>query len=138
MKAWKRLWRRMTQPSPPINNALDAAREKHISDLRVLIDQGAARERELASMIRMVMEERFYRPVITRNAGIAGTSPAVRPALPIEALDDVATYDEAADVETVKGQDDLAKQAAAELADIFREEAEWRQQNDLPPIEADA
>jgi hypothetical protein len=148
MKVLKRLWHRMTAPSQPTAESftealalgtlhkLEDAQKSHISDLRVLIDQANARETQLAGMLKLAVEERFYRPKATRVEAAATNRGT--PAIAIEAMSDVAEFDEKADKETISKQDELAKQCADELAEIFREEAEFRQERGMPAVTPDA
>jgi hypothetical protein len=113
---------------------LSAVYEAHISDLRVLIDQAHERENQLAGMVNLVMQERFYRPTVTRPAG----ANKVTPAISAEAMTDVAEFDEHEDAKVIEAQSATEKEVADELADILKEEIKYRSTRGLPPPEVDA
>lgn len=73
--------------------AIDAWRERALAAEREL-QLAHQREAELTAQIRMVMEERFYRPLVT---GVREPEPAAPsgPVLPIESLGDTVFPDEA-------------------------------------------
>lgn len=96
---------------------LSDARRQHISDLRVLLDQSSARESNLAGMVRMVMEERFYRPTIA-------TRPPDGAPKPDETLSDVTVFDPEQDGVTIQRESALHKELESEFLDIFKEHAE--------------
>jgi hypothetical protein len=121
MKAWKTLWRRMSGQNSSDVNPLDEARKEHIQDLRVLVDQGAAREKEFAGMLRLVMEDRFYRPVITK-AGENKTAPVI----PADQMQDVTHFDEAADQGLIEQHDKVGRELQAEFQQLQKEEEEYR------------
>jgi hypothetical protein len=102
---------------------LTSAQQAHIADLRVLVDQAHDREKDLAGMVRLVMEERFYRPDVTRPEG----KPVNHSPLPAEALEDVTNFDGEADAKTIKEQDIVAKEIADGIAELAREEREYRE-----------
>jgi hypothetical protein len=116
---------RLAPPDPLVPALLDkltSAQQAHIADLRVLVDQAHEREKDLAGMVRMVMEERFFRPTVTRPAN---ESPKPSTA-ELETLNDVATFDGSADAKTIQEQDIVAKEIAAGIAAIAMEEREYR------------
>jgi hypothetical protein len=79
------------KPEPRLDlvQKLLQSHEAHVRDLQVLLDKSCEREAELAGMVKMVMEERFYRPVITRD----DTKPRQQaPIVPLESLNDVASF----------------------------------------------
>lgn len=138
MKVLKSLWQRISgRLQPALSDTLalkaidklEAAQQSHISDLRVLIDQSNAREKDLAGMVRMVMEERFYRPVVTRtqavnrNAGMA-----------IEALSDVAEFDEKADEVTMRQHSDAEREISQRFQQLMQEENDYRAGKGRPPV----
>jgi hypothetical protein len=91
------------KPEPRLDlvEKLLQSHEAHVRDLQVLLDKSCEREAELAGMVKMVMEERFYRPVITRD----NTKPRQQgPSLPLESLNDVATFDEESDGKRMQAQ----------------------------------
>lgn len=105
---------RSTRPQPP------KTAEARVIEL--LERENAALQRQNAKLLRMVemvMEERFYRPVVTGgirdNAQVQG--------LPIESLSDVAIFDEGADAAAVKRQEELF---TVELNSIEEEHQDWR------------
>ena len=65
MKALTAFWNAITKPGKSRGDELRGARTEHIGDLRILLDRADKREVELTGLVRMVMEERFYRPVVT-------------------------------------------------------------------------
>lgn len=89
----------------------------------------AAYEREIASlqkanakllrMVEMVMEQKFYRPTVT--GGVRENEQV--PGLPIESLNDVATFDE--DADTAQSDEQQAR-LHAELSVLEREHTNWR------------
>ena len=141
MKAWKAFWRRMTghgdqsevgksriQEAPP-NPYVEALRavveatEAHLRDLRVLVDQSCEREKDLTGMMRIVIEQQFYRPVITRP-GDNKTSPL----MPAEQLQDVTTFDQAEDQKAIAEHEELGRQLQQEFQQLVQEEDEHRAQ----------
>lgn len=134
MWEWIKRWRSTGQSlpgNPPLNtpelyaaaiDKLAEAQREHIRDLRTLIDQAHERERELAGMVKLVMEERFAPPVITgrREAKpLEGPDP--------ETLNDVQVFDETADGEAMKEQNSRHKELEKEFAAIMTEEQEYRE-----------
>lgn len=97
---------------------------QHISDLRVLIDKSEARETILLDLVKMVMEERYFRPNITRPPSLNKTSSAIPP----EHLSDVATFDEAADMAQSKEEGDLQTKLQSEFDSILTEHNEAHQE----------
>ncbi len=94
------------------------AKQAHISDLRVLLDRSTEREQELAGMIRMVMEERFYRP---QSAGPLKENKIV-PIIPHENLQDVVSFE--GDQERVEAEGISFAEAEKEFSDIMSEHQE--------------
>lgn len=125
MKDWIKRWLNIEPPSKAdfedlasaSITALGNAQQAHISDLRILLDKAADREAQLAAMVKMVMEERFYRPVVT------GKTPENKqtPAVPLEHLSDVHAFDEAEDTKQVAEQDEAAKELTELILEQNRE-----------------
>lgn len=82
---------------------------------------------KLLGMVEMVMEERFFRPAVTR--GIRENLQTS--ALPLEALSDVATFDEDADAAQSASQEHLYQ----ELTEIENEHKDWRVRRGLEAAE---
>lgn len=132
MKVWTKFCDRISgrqkaEPNPlelfvASMETLAQAHRSHIADLRTLTTQSHERERELAKMVGMVMEERFYRPTITRPGGPIVNGLNVDP----DILNDVAQFDPDADAEQIKAQSERAKVLEQEFAAIAGEEAEYR------------
>ena len=120
MKDWIRQWLRMPTEQQVDDDKLALAHQQHISDLRVLIDKSEARETVLLDLVKMVMEERYFRPVITGKRSDNKTSPAVAP----EHMQDVATFDEAADEAQSKEEGELQNKLQNELNELLTEHAE--------------
>lgn len=109
------------------------ARAEHVRDLRILLDQSAQRETELAGMVRMVMEERFYRPAIVRD----GAEPRQQPSMmPIESLNDVATFDDAADAKRMRAGEELERELTSEFQAIFNEHQKSREEKQENAVSA--
>jgi hypothetical protein len=89
--------------------AFGDAQTAHISDLRVLIDKAHEREAQLAKMVQMVMEDRFYRPVVAGKPSENRTTAA----MPVEHLSDVAQFDEKEDAEQMRKQEELESELMA-------------------------
>jgi len=111
------------QSSKDSSSLLDQARTEHIRDLRVLLDQSVEREKEFAGMLKLVMEERFYRPVITRPGENKTT-----PILPPDQLQDVTAFDQAADQAQIEDHEELGRNLQQEFEELKREEDEYRAQ----------
>lgn len=113
-------------PAPPADlntKLLRDAQAQHISDLRVLLDKSAAREDQLAGMVKMVMEERYFRPVITGKPPENKGTPAIAP----EHLQDVATFDEKEDAAQSAGQEEKFGELNNEFNSILKEHNEAHQ-----------
>ncbi len=82
----------------------------------------------LLRMVEMVMEQRFYRPAVT--GGIREN--VQTSALPIEALNDVAVFDEESDAAQINEQGMEFNQA---LRDIENEHLDWRKRKGLTDAE---
>jgi hypothetical protein len=109
------------------------AQQAHISDLRVLVDQAQAREAKLAGMVQMVMEERFYRPTVTRDPkNERKTAPGIDP----EALNDVAQFDAEADREQMEQGEQLEREIEEEFKAILSEENEFRSSRGMDAVPA--
>lgn len=98
--------------------AMGNSQKAHISDLRVLIDKAHEREAQLAKMVKMVMEDRFYRPVITGKPSENRTTAA----LPVEHLSDVAQFDEKEDAEQMRKQQAKEDELNRELEALMNEQ----------------
>ena len=138
MKVLRELWKRITQPSQSTRlvEALAEAKSEHIRDLRVLMDQSAAREKQQGELIRMVVEEKFYRPTVIRPAGLdvnRTTTP-----LPAEALQDVTAFDENEDKKQMDAQNERSKEIEQGFQKLLQEENEYRAQRGAPPISGPA
>jgi hypothetical protein len=96
--------------------------DQHLADLRVLLDHAHDRERELSAMVKMVVEERFYRPVVT-GARKAEASVA---ALPAEVLNDVTTFDEEADAAVRTKEHQVMQELEHGFEQVLHEENEFR------------
>lgn len=135
MKVLAELWKRIVPPSKPetllpaLLDKLTSAQQAHIADLRVLVDQAHEREKDLAGMVRLVMEERFYRPSVT------GPPRGERPKLDPEIFTDVAEFDGQADAKTTQEHDAVTKEILQGIADLAKEEREYRASRGTPPIE---
>src|SRR6266567_1756045 len=81
---------------------LQEAQKQHISDLRVLIDKGHEREAVLVSIVQQTATQgRMPRA----NSGERTDSPQ-EPAIALEHLSDVNTFDEQADAAELQKHDD--------------------------------
>jgi rubrerythrin len=144
MKVWKALFARMQSRSAALPDAeylrgqaslldqLAAAKREHIQDLRQLLDQARSREDQLSGMVRMVMEERFYRPTVTKDA----SRPRLVPAIGLENLQDVATFDPEVDQATIEAETKRHRELENEFNSILREENEDRVERGAPPVGA--
>jgi hypothetical protein len=112
-----------TNPYQELLHAVVAAKEAHLRDLRVLVDQSCEREKDLTGMMRIVIEERFYRPVITRPGENKTT-----PILPPDQLQDVTAFDQAADQAQIEDHEELGRKLQQEFEGLKREEDEYRAQ----------
>lgn len=100
---------------------LDQARQEHIRDLRVMVDQAGAREIELAGLVKLAMEEKFYRPTVTR----AGEN-KIQPVIPADELQDVTAFDQAADQKAITEHEELGRKLEHEFQELVKEEDEYR------------
>jgi hypothetical protein len=100
--------------------ALGRAQEAHISDLRVLIDKSHEREERLTGMLEIVVENRFHMPSPSGKPA----ENRVRPVIPPEQMTDVATFDEKADAEVIRLQEQREKELNDELAALIGEQKE--------------
>lgn len=107
-----------------------SAEARYIAALEGSVAALEKQNAKLLRMVEMVMEERFFRPVVT--GGIR--SNVQTSALPLEALSDVATFDEDADAAQSAGQEHLFQ----ELAEIEHEHKDWRARRGLEHVETDA
>jgi len=100
------------------------------------MDQSAAREKQQGELIRMVVEEKFYRPTVIRPAGLdvnRTTTP-----LPAEALQDVTAFDENEDKKQMDAQNERSKEIEQGFQKLLQEENEYRAQRGAPPISGPA
>lgn len=74
-------------------------------------------------MLKLVMEERFYRPVVTRPG-----ENRTQPVFPPEQLQDVTTFDQAADQAQIEEQEKLGRKLEQEFQQLVQEEDEYRAQ----------
>ena len=103
-------------PTRPQNST---AEEKLIAMLeRQLADLQRANAK-LLRMVELVMEERFYRPTVT--GGVRDNMQTS--ALPLESLNDVATFDEEADQSQSREEN---KELMQQLRNIQTEHEDWR------------
>lgn len=117
MKDSKKRLRATPKPSrASAEEKLIAAQEREIAALQ-------RQNAKLLRMVEMVMEERFFRPAVT--GGVRENLQTS--ALPLEALSDVATFDEDADAAQSAGQEHLFQ----ELIEIEREHEDWRKEKGL-------
>lgn len=118
MKDWIQRWLGIEKPSKhdfedlaaSAVEALAKAKDAHISDLRLLIDKGHDREAQLSKLVQMAMEHHYYRPTVTGTPSANHSTPAIPP----EHLQDVEPYDEAADTEMVREQQEELQALLAE------------------------
>lgn len=96
------------------------------------MDQANDRQREQSSLLRLVVEEKFYRPAVIRPAGHDVNRNA--PVLPAETLSDVQDFDEKIDAAQMKDQAAAGKVIEAGLAELLREENEYRSKRGAPPV----
>ncbi len=73
-------------------------------------------------MVRLVMEERFFRPVVTGGKA----EPRIKPALDPDSLVDVATFDEQEDAAQIEAHERVSEDLEQEFNDILGEEQEYR------------
>ena len=117
MKALTAFWNAIIKPGKSRGDELRSARTEHIGDLRILLDRADKREDELAGLVRMVMEERFYRPVVTAS-GLnrkAGGNP--------EMWNDVSRFGEEEDGEQIAAQLKRESELEMEFAQLSGEQA---------------
>jgi len=97
-----------------------------VKDLRLLLEQSARREEKLAGMVQAVIDERFFRPVVTSDrADKQILSPAIDPE-----MSDVTVFDSDADAELVAAQVDRGKALETQFHALFQE-----QFGEVPPSE---
>lgn len=114
----RKRWRRTAKVAPALK--LEMALKSHISDLRVLIDEGLAREKQLASLVQLTVEHHYFRPARTGKPA----ENVATPALPPDQMQDVAVFDEKADAEQVSLHDERTAQLESELAALVGEQNE--------------
>lgn len=111
----KELIKRWLGMPKPLDNAnlferLQEAHKQHISDLRVLIDQGNGREAVLASMLQEAISKTKQQPAIR-----AERKESPEPPVSLDHLNDVAVFDEDADAALMQEQEE-------ELAELIAEQ----------------
>lgn len=84
---------------------LKTSRDKHLSDLRVLLDKSAERELKLQGMLEIVIQERHYRPTVSAPAADRPESP-----LSPEHMQDVTVFDEDADAAQIQSEEDAGRE----------------------------
>lgn len=119
VKPWRNPLKIITEPPAEPNHAVEIQKQ-HISDLRVLIDKSEARENVLLDLVKMVMEEKFFRPTITGPPRDNRTSSAIPP----EHLSDVATFDEKEDAAQSEAEGALQKEMQDGLNELLSEHEE--------------
>jgi polyhydroxyalkanoate synthesis regulator phasin len=104
-----------------------SANEKLVDILERRVSELEKANAKLLRLVEMVMEERYYRPVVT-----GGVRENVQePMLPIESLNDVATFDEDVDRAEVQQQDEKLSKLERELNEIEAEHRDWRAEKGL-------
>lgn len=120
MKAWIQRWLGIQKLVDPgvLFEKLQEAQAQHISDLRVLIDQGNSREALLVSTLQQTLAQgkspRADRSERTENK--------VRPAVDFEHLSDVAVFDEATDTAESDRQAEKTDELQKKFDAIFAEQ----------------
>lgn len=136
LKAIRVLFERSTSTAsdqPDLLKQFVQAREEHVKDLRILLDKSSDREAELAGMVKMVMEERFYRPVITRD----NTKPRQQaPLMPTESLNDTASFNSDEDTKRMQAHEELTLELEKEFQSIFTEHHEAHEEKGTNAISA--
>lgn len=107
----------MRSQKSTIELKLIAAQEHEIASLRQT-------NAKLLRMVELVMEQRFYRPTVT--GGVRENSQDS--GMPIELLNDVATFDQAEDTAQSKEQQKVLED---ELTAIQGEHSSWRTEKGL-------
>jgi hypothetical protein len=112
-----------TRPqNPTAEEKLIAMLERQLADLQ-------RANAKLLRMVELVMEERFYRPTVTGGVRENLQTSAV----PLESLNDVATFDEEADqLQSREENQELMQQ----LREIETEHEDWRAKKGLAREEA--
>lgn len=107
------------QPSRATPRRSQTAAERiyaqYVRDLRLLLEQSAQREAKLAGMVQAVIDERFFRPVVTSD----------RPQTQHVGTDfssDVEVFDQEEDGDLIKKQTISAGEAAKEFNKLFTEQ----------------
>lgn len=116
--AWKWPWEKSDSGADRLADSTVLFLE-HLRDLRAevaaqraLVDRLLAQLAEGDAQIRMVLEERFYRPVPA-----APSEQAVSAVLPVD-LNDVTQFDAASDEDWLKHEDQLLAAAVAKRAEV--------------------
>jgi hypothetical protein len=116
-------------PTRPQNSS---AEEKLIAMLERQVADLQRANAKLLRMVELVMEERFYRPTVTGGVRENLQTSAV----PLESLNDVATFDEEADEAHSRQQATDLRALEDELRAVETEHLDWRAQKGIAREEA--
>lgn len=95
-------------------SAVESLYAQYVSDLRVLLDQGHAREQKL---FELLSERTAKAPVVSIQSG-----PRIVPDVDPNEMSDVANFDEEADAEQMKKDAVIEKELEQEFNDIWNEQ----------------
>lgn len=107
--------KRLTRTPKRSTTATERLYAQYVRDLRLLLEQSARREEKLAGMVQAVIDERFFRPVVTSD----------RPQtqhVGNEMQSDVEVFDAEEDGKIIQQQTITAKEAATEFGRLFAEQ----------------
>lgn len=99
-----------------------SAEDKLIAVIERRVEELEQSNAKLLRLVELAMEDKFYRPVIT--GGVREN--VIAPSLPIETLNDVATYDGQADAKQSREQFQAYAELEKELREIEAEQQDWR------------
>jgi len=108
--------------------------ERYVSDLRLLLDQAAEREKALLAMVQELMHTARREPiVVSRQPGT--TLAPISPAVPIEALSDSPEFDKEGDSQLSATEQKAFEEAEREFKELLSEENTYRTARGAAPVE---
>lgn len=107
--------KRSTRTPKRSQTAAERIYARYVRDLRLLLVQSAQREDKLASMLQVVIDEKFFRPVITRERPEQGR---VSP----EMESDVVVFDSDDDEKLIGEQEEKAVEMRDQFNSLYREQ----------------
>src|SRR5579863_3641766 len=108
--------------------------ERYVSDLRLLLDQAAEREKALLAMVQELIASSRREPVVVTRTPSAVPA-RVAPALPLEALNDSPEFDQKGDAEVSAADEKAFADAQREFNELVNQENAFRAARGAEPVE---